>query len=335
MPPQEIKELKPLKDNDRDYDAVEKQIIAIFRREFYLPLLRELQLKPKAVINDKSNKTFLLEAIKAGRIQFSKGRFYGRLGSGISRELKALGAKWDAKTRTFALPTSSLPVEVKNAIAMSEAGFSARINSIDQRLAKFLPEEIAGKLSIDNHFDKTLWKTEKDLNASLESITLPAQLSPEQRSRIATEWQNNLRLYIKDFTQKEIVRLRDSVQESVLAGNRQDALKRSIKASYDVTLNKAKFLARQETRLLLTKFKQTRYESAGVDEYRWGCAKRPHQSKGAPYIKGEVRHEHGILEGKIFSWKNPPITDERGSRNNPGQDYNCRCFAIPLVSFKK
>jgi SPP1 gp7 family putative phage head morphogenesis protein len=96
-----------------------------------------------------------------------------------------------------------------------------------------------------------------------------------------------------------------------------------------VSANKAKFLARQETSLMTTKLKETRYREAGVNEYKW---KTVAGSKLHP-----VRPSHKILEGRIFRWDDPPITTPPGEavrRNNPGQDYNCRCFAQPIVRFK-
>ena len=44
-----------------------------------------------------------------------------------------------------------------------------------------------------------------------------------------------------------------------------------------------------------------------------------------------VREMHKALAGKVFSWDDPPITNEKGDRNNPGQDYGCRCYARPIV----
>ena len=130
------------------------------------------------------------------------------------------------------------------------------------------------------------------------------------------------------------------VKENVFAfGNRREALIKKFMESYNVTENKAKVWARQETNLLMAKFKETKYLEAGVEEYEWRCVHMPHQpSPTAIYKPGEVRYSHAILEGKIFSWKNPPVTTRPGEkqrRNNPGQDYQCRCFALPLVRFKK
>ncbi len=39
---------------------------------------------------------------------------------------------------------------------------------------------------------------------------------------------------------------------------------------------------------------------------------------------GKVRADHAANNGKIFAWDNPPET------GNPGDDYNCRCWAGPV-----
>ena len=38
-------------------------------------------------------------------------------------------------------------------------------------------------------------------------------------------------------------------------------------------------------------------------------------------------------KGEVFKFSNPPIDSPNGSRHNPGQNYNCRCIAIPVVKF--
>lgn len=39
----------------------------------------------------------------------------------------------------------------------------------------------------------------------------------------------------------------------------------------------------------------------------------------------KVRSAHAVNDGKIFDWNNPPVT------GHPGQEYGCRCRAIPYV----
>jgi len=155
-------------------------------------------------------------------------------------------------------------------------------------------------------------------------------LTAQERAKIAGDWANNMDLYIQKFTEEQIKKLRKDIQQQVFKGNRRETMVKKIQDSYKVTANKAKFLARQETSLLMAKFKESRYTSAGVTHYKWRCVAG---SKLHP-----VRPSHKRLDGKTFTWQDPPITteaDEPVRRNNPGQDYNCRCTAIPIVRFNK
>jgi SPP1 gp7 family putative phage head morphogenesis protein len=318
-------ELRPIKESPEDYEAVEKRIIELFRKRLYLPLLQEFSESALILRNAKDD---LFSAIRTGRITYNRGVFSGRFNSTISRELKKLGARWDRSGKAWRLKSDELPVELKHAISSSEYRYKQKITAIDKQLADIVPAEIAKHLQIENLFDSTLWKVDKEFKTSLRGLTVAPELSAEQRKRIAAEWQENMKLWIQTFTEKEILRLRKDMRESIESGNRYEAAINAIKSSYGVSRNKAKFLARQETSLLMTKFKQTRYEDAGVREYRWGCV------AGSPLHP--VRPWHKALEGKIFRWDNPPVTTKPGEaarRNNPGQDYNCRCFARPIVKF--
>ncbi len=177
---------------------------------------------------------------------------------------------------------------------------------------------------------------EKDFKKTLKNISIAPTLTDGARKRISEDWQENMDLWIKDFTKKEIVNLREKIQKSTFSGNRYETMIKTIKDSYGVTKRKARFLARQETNLLLAKFKETRYTEANINEYIWTCVKMPKDKSPNEHTPGNVRYSHGILDGLTFRWDDPPITTPPGEparRNNPGQDYNCRCFARPIVKF--
>lgn len=328
-----FKILQPIKETTQDYEAIERQIKEILKREIYAPIMKMLG-RPKNTLQNSMDD--LLDAIRYGRIQFYRGQFSGRFNAAISKELKSLGAQWDKSTRTWRLSQSSLTQEIRNAILASESRFQQKMAGIDRHLSDILPEEIAGQLKIDHLLDSTLWRVERDFNASLKNITVAPQLTKEQRKRIASEWQNNLKLEIKDWSKKSIVELRKKMQESVFAGNRYETAVKTIQKSYDVSANKAKFLARQETGLLMAKFKETRYQDAGVQKFIWKCV------QGTP--AHPVRHSHKACDNKIFRWDNPRELDKNGlvspsgqhkpgENKNPGEDYNCRCYAKPIVEF--
>ena len=316
-------ELAPIKESTEDYEKIEAAIIALFRKEFYLPIMKELSLKSTLIKNSKES---LIAAIQSGRLTYSRGQFTGGFTSETSKEIKKLGAVWDRTQGSWKIPKSALPQEIKLAIDSSQLRFMEKIAGLDKKLAAISPEEIADKLQISKLFDTALWKVQRDFVSTVKGITVAPKLTEAMSKKITDDYQNNMRLYIKSFTEQQIKTLRADVRESTLNGLRYETLVKDIQKNYDVTLNKAKFLARQETSLMMTKFKQTRYEDAGVEEYIWKCVAG---SKNHP-----VRPIHKSLENKKFRWDDPPITDSKGSRNNPGQDYNCRCFAKPVVRIK-
>lgn len=322
--------LQPIKESAANYDRIEKAIKVAFKELLYVPLVKAIALSPFKLLNALDGKSALLSAIESGRIRYEDGVFLGAFNAGISKELKAAGARWRAGG--WGISPKKLTPEMLNAVRLAEGRFAGKVKELARQLedsAKILPAEIAGRIQTAPFMESTLGKVDRQVAKTLQGITVPPQLTDSQRKRIATEWQENLELWITDFAAEEIPKLREQIQKSVFAGNRHKAVVAAIRASYGVTERKAKFLARQETSLLVTKFKETRYTDSGVTEYKWGCV------AGSP--NHPVRPSHKILEGKTFRWDDPPITTAPGEparRNNPGQDWNCRCFARPIVKFK-
>lgn len=320
-------ELRSIKETTEDYERLEETVRQLWRKNLYVPLMKTLGFPTTKLTNSKKD---LADALRTGRITYYRGQFSGRFNASISKELKSYGATWDKRTGTFRLPQSSLPSELRAVIAASDRQFRAKIADIDKKLSQILPDEIAEKLHATSIFDTSLWKVQKEFEDTVFNLTVAPKLSDLQRQKIAAEWNDNMKLWIRDWTAEEIRKLRGEMQKTIFTGNRYESAVKTIQKSYGSSQAKAKFLARQETGLLMAKFKETRYTDAGIMEYRWGCV------AGSP--KHPVRPWHKALEGKIFRWDNPPVTTKPGEavrRNNPGEDYNCRCFARPIVRVNK
>lgn len=318
-------ELKPVREGPASYDEIEERIKEVFRKKLYDPLLSLIRQSKHRLENSRES---LLKAIAEGRISHNLGLFTGSFDASVSKELKALGATWDREKKGFRILLADLPKGVQSSIRMSEERFRRRLMSIDKKLRQNLPAEIAESIKTEDIFNRQLWKVDKDIRKTLQNITVTPELSQTQRKRISAEWQNNMDYWIQNFAEEEIRRLRSEVAKNVASGNRYEALVETIQASYGVTSRKAKFLARQETKLLLAKYKEVKYQAAGVEEYTWRCV------VGSP--AHPVRPSHKILDRGIFRYDDPPITtapSEPVRRNNPGQDYNCRCYDIPIVRF--
>jgi len=316
------RELPPLRNRRVYFEEIEAHLSEFLRQFLYFPLLDVIGEEHAVLKNSISE---LLDAISSGRIAYSDGAFSGSFNAAISKALKGLGAQWDRRQGSWRIPPSKLPADVSIAIGTSQARMQETVNRINSRLSKIQPSEIDEKLKLDHLYDSTIHKIDKDFVDSVKQLSVKAKFTPEQQKRFREEYVKNMRLYIREWTGKEIVELRNRISMNVAKGLRYEDLVKTIQHSYGVTSAKATFLARQETSLLMTKIRQVRYTDAGVNEYKWRCV------AGSP--AHPVRPMHKALDGKIFAWDNPPVTDEQGHRKHPGQDYNCRCIAIPIVRF--
>jgi SPP1 gp7 family putative phage head morphogenesis protein len=216
---------------------------------------------------------------------------------------------------------------LKIAIAAADSRMQATIKSIDARLAAIDSFAVQDNFKIAKFFDTTLWKTDQRIKESFKKLVVGPDLTADQRKRLAEAYTENLDKYIKDFTEKQVKELRSQISENVLSGKRYENMEKVIRKSYGVTERKAKFLARQETGIMMAQFKKIRYTDAGIQKYKWRCV------VGSP--NHPVRKMHERLNGTTQFFSEPPITDNKGNRNNPGEDYNCRCTAIPIVTFSK
>ena len=195
--------LPPIKEDTSYYDVIEKKIKELFKKELYFPLLSIINIKEKTITNAKP--TALEDAIRFDKVHFWNGTFSGKFNASISKELRGYGAAWDRKTQTYKINLKYLPFNIRNIISSSRAKFDDKLRIIDDKLSKVNTDEFVDKLHISDAFDKTLWKVEKDFQKSVENITVSPQLSEEQRKRIAYEWQGNMRLWIKGWTEEQVV----------------------------------------------------------------------------------------------------------------------------------
>ena len=263
----------------------------------------------------------LIRAILTGRVQYVEDHFEGVFNIGISRAIKEMGGKFDQRSKTWRVPREKLTPQVSIAIGTA----SGKMSKVKQRIDTHL-EELRTLMDKDPQFgfEKAYGKAIDELSIRFEKgtegILVAPQFTTEMAKQLAEKYTYNMNLYIKGWTEQSIKRLRERVAESGFEGNRASTLVKGIETDFQVSLNKARFLARQETSLLMSQYREERYKSAGVQKYRWLTA-------------GDVRVRgyHKRLNGKIFTWDNPPVVDETGRRAHPGQDFNCRCIAVPIV----
>ena len=76
---------------------------------------------------------------------------------------------------------------------------------------------------------------------------------------------------------------------------------------------RSNLIARDQIAKYNTQLARARQTAVGISKYEWSTVGDE-----------RVRESHQRNNGKVFSWNNPPAT------GHPGDDYQCRCVALPI-----
>ena len=89
---------------------------------------------------------------------------------------------------------------------------------------------------------------------------------------------------------------------------------------------RANLIARDQINKLNGNLTQVRQTELGIKRYRWRTMKdeRVRGNPGGLYPKAVP--SHWDKEGKIYNWDDPP-----SDTGNPGDDFQCRCYAEPYL----
>lgn len=134
-------------------------------------------------------------------------------------------------------------------------------------------------------------------------------------------------LLIKSIPNETLGNMREIILGSYLKGSSIRDIQKAIQETYNVSKRKAQLLARDQVATLNAQLAKAQQTDAGCSKYRWSTSK-----------DSRVRDCHKALDGKTFSWNDPPEmwyeTKQgrvyTGRRCHPGEDYCCRCVAIPV-----
>lgn len=330
------RELAPIRHKDSYSAAIERQINGYFAEVIYGPLLAILEasgVRPDRADqggqgNLNAKVSAVAKGLDEGRIWYADGTFTGNFTAAISRELRQIGAKWAPVQRAFILAQDKIPSDLMFAVTSSVSRSTSLHQEIERTLDQMLTNvgQAALGLQLQTQIDRILVDLTKQFlvttaHVDKDSIAIPAEVSPAMAKEINQAFTQNLDKYIKDFTVKQIPELRKKVAANAYAGGRADRLARIIEVDYGVAKRKAAFLAEQETSLLVSKYRETRYKEIGAESYRWSTS---HDEK--------VRRDHRALDKQVFTWASPPVTNRAtGATNHPGEDFRCRCVAIPIL----
>lgn len=321
-----MKQLTPTTIDDLDnkiINDISKEII-IYLKDVYYNKIKEIYSSIfKREIKYNSLETDLLKAIKNNQIKVIdniklKGQFNARLTKYIKEKL---GGKYNARKKEFTI--EKLPIEITNYINNNKRKieiFNSKLNEFLNEFTNNLDYSINNQLNIN--LNNVMLDINNKINDNLKDFIVKPTINTYTQQRINDEYINNMKLTIKNWQNENISKLRKEIQDLTLnKGYSNKSIEEYIENNYNTTYKKAKRLARNETSLVLSEYSKQKYIQNGITRYRW-------QTSGDE----RVRSDHQELNGKIFEFNNPPITDKAtGARANPGNFYNCRCIAVPIL----
>jgi len=133
---------------------------------------------------------------------------------------------------------------------------------------------------------------------------------------------DNVKL-IKTVPSNSLDKMKDIVYSAYMDGNPTTDIVKEIQRQYGMDKRHARLIARDQTAKLNAAITKHQQKDAEVDSYEWSDSG-----------DRRVRNSHRRLNGHIFSWDNPPETDG-GRHCHPGEDYQCRCCALPIFDLDK
>lgn len=185
----------------------------------------------------------------------------------------------------------------------------------------------------DTEFARGLGQVFDDVNAHATkemSQVMGIDFGKVDPSTRRTAWvKANVNL-IKSVSFERLNEMQSIIEESVNAQIHPSALRGRLQEQFGLTKSRADLIARDQTLKLNSQLAQERAKSVGVSTYTWVCS-RDERVRGNPSGKYANSHsDHWVLHGTVQKYAEPPVTNRRtGERNHPGQDYQCRCVAVP------
>lgn len=315
------------------YKDIEDYLQQYLYDTFYMPLLAildENKLTPKKQLVNSINS--LLSALNKGTITYNDREFKGSFNIAVSKELSKF-AIFDKRSKSWKVKNvAALPASVNATIVETKSRIQ-KLNEDLELLFSNLEDRFNSDIEplLNTPIESTIDKMQEQLGEDFLDIRVSPTLTEDQKIAFAKDYNLNQTLNIKNWNTEQVIRLRDMVTRLNMTGFNKISLTELIQREWDVTRNKAKFLARQETSLFLSKFRKEQSKKAGINRYKWSTShdEKVRPKNGNKHTKG---NNHKMLDGKVFFYGDPPIIDTKtGRRAEPGEDFNCRCVAIPVI----
>lgn len=147
-------------------------------------------------------------------------------------------------------------------------------------------------------------------------------VAPTVAERAAlTAWAKEGTDLISTVGQEIVAGLDAEIMDAARRGVLTSDLRKIVSERLGIGQRHAQFIARDQIAKLNSKITESTQKAAGIESYKWRSSRDQ-----------RTRPAHRALDGTVHRWDDPPVVDPKtGRRDHPGEDYQCRCVAIPVV----
>ena len=135
---------------------------------------------------------------------------------------------------------------------------------------------------------------------------------------------DNVRL-IQSIPEQYLTQVESIVMTNIRSGGRPSSIAKSLQQQFGVTERRAKMISRDQTSKVNGDLNRMRQQDVGFEYFKWSTS-HDERVRDRHEDISEKRTAYGV---GVYRWDNPPLSD-RGTPIICGQDFQCRCIAIPV-----
>lgn len=208
----------------------------------------------------------------------------------------------------------------RSGIASMDSAMSDIAAIIDRIYNKYMPGIAMQAQAIANRFLSDINRySVKSLESTLKDFSIKFTDSSPAVDRKIGDLSAEFVAMIKRVGERH----HDRVLKAVSIGSGAAGIFEELMNIEGVTRSIAKNIAEDQTRKMTSTINAVRLQEAGVTKFRW-----LHSSGGKTQ-----RPLHVEADGQIYSYNDPPHIGDDGGPTLPGLEPNCRCRAIPELTF--
>lgn len=221
--------------------------------------------------------------------------------------------------------------DIRDLEEIVRGAFRKIAEALEQKVEKFGLGDMIRKVSrITKGTSLRGWK--KSVKATLGVDLMDGYYGDAFYEETIHRWVDENVMRIKSIPTESLGEMQEIMLNGIRRGKSVTALSKEIQKKFNTSKSHAKMIARDQVASLNAQLTKRQQQDAGCKYYRWSDSR-----------DGRVRDCHRALNGKVFSWDEPPEmwynTKSRGRvstgrRCHPGEDIACRCIAIPVFDIE-